>query len=242
VKIEVWSDFVCPYCYIGKRKLEAALAEFPQKNDVEIQFKSYQLDPNSPPYSGQDFYESMSKKFGSAEQAKQMMVNVADQAKMVGLNFHFDTMKPTNTFNAHRLEKFAATHGKGAEVAEKLLYANFTESKDVGNIDILANIAADTGLDKDEALAALQDDNAYADEVRADIDEAKQFGITGVPFFIFNRKYSLSGAQPKETFLQVLEKVSEEEKSIPTLESLAVNTEHDATCGDDGCDIPTQKE
>src|SRR5699024_9645257 len=113
----------------------------------------------------------MSKKFGSAEQAKQMMVNVADQAKMVGLNFHFDTMKPTNTFNAHRIEKFSETHSKSAEVAEKLLYANFTESKDVGNIDILANIAADTGIDKDEALAALQDDNAYADEVRADIDE-----------------------------------------------------------------------
>src|SRR5699024_11166526 len=94
----------------------------------------------------------------------------------------------------------------------------------------------------DEVLAALQDDNAYADEVRADIDEAKQFGITGVPFFIFNRKYSLSGAQPKETFLQALEKVSEEEKSIPTLESLSVNKGQDASCGNEGCDSTTQKE
>jgi len=241
MKIEIWSDFVCPFCYIGKRKLEKALAQFPQKEKVKIEFKSYQLDPNSPPYTGQDFYENMAAKFGSVEQSKQMTAGIAEQAKLEGLDFYFDTMKPTNTLDAHRLAKFAETHGKGDEITEMLLYANFTESKDVGNDETHAENADDVNLNKEEALTALQDKQAYAEEVHADIEEAKQLGITGVPYFIFNRKYVLSGAQPTEVFAQALDKVWEEEKPNTTFENLAPTDESDAACGDDGCAIPDQK-
>lgn len=242
MKIEIWSDFVCPFCYIGKRKLEEALATFPHKDQVEIEFKSYQLDPNTPPYSGQDFYESMGAKFGNAEQAKQMMGGIVEQAKLVGLEFNFDTMKAANTFNAHRLTKFAREHGKDAIVSEKLLYANFTESKDIGNIEVLSEIASEAGLNKEEVLAALQDKEAYAKEVKSDIEEAKQLGITGVPYFIFNRKFALSGAQQTETFVQALEKAWEEEQGVPTFENLSPSNDSDGACGDDGCAVPEQKE
>lgn len=238
MKIEIWSDVVCPFCYIGKRKLEEALNTFPHKNDVTIEFKAYQLDPNAAPYSGQDFYENMAAKFGSVEQAKQMTANIVDQAKSVGLDFHFDTMKPTNTFDAHRISKFAKEHGKDAAISEKLLHANFTDSKDVGNHETLADIAAEVGLDKREALKVLQDENAYRDEVNKDIAEAKQFGISGVPYFIFNRKYAISGAQPPEAFTQALEKVWEEENKVTPFQDLSTDT--DGACGPDGCAVPNQ--
>jgi len=241
MKIEIWSDFVCPFCYIGKRKLEEALAVFTDKERVELEFKSFQLDPNAPLYTGQNFYESMAKKFGSVEQSKQMTAGITEQAKLVGLDFRFDTMKPTNTFDAHRLTKFAAEKRKGAVLSEKLLYANFTDSKDIGSIETLLEIAEEAGLDKNDVLAVLQDEQAYKKEVYADIEEARQFGITGVPYFIFNRKYAISGAQPTEAFTQALNKVWEEEKSIKTFETLSSNNEADATCADGSCTIPDQK-
>lgn len=241
MKIEIWSDYVCPFCYIGKRKLENALEGFSQKGQVDIEFKSYQLDPNTPPYNGQDFYEELSKKFGGGiEQAKQMSAGIVEQAKEVGLEFNFDTMKPTNTFDAHRLTKFARAQGKDAAVSEKLMYANFTESTDVGDIDVLTEIAVEAGLDKEEARAALEDKNAYADEVRADIEEARNFGITGVPYFIFNRKYALSGAQQQEMFVQALTKVFEEEQAVPAFESLTPD-DGDGACGPEGCEVPQDK-
>lgn len=236
MKIEIWSDFVCPFCYIGKRNLEEALKKFNEKDSFEIEFKSYQLDPNTPPYTGQDFYESMGEKFGGKEQAKQMMTGITDQAKSVGLDFRFDTMKPTNTFDAHRLTKLAKKHAKDAEITEKLLFANFTESKDVGNIDTLAEIAENVGLNKEEALTILQDKDAFAREVHADIEEAKKLGVTGVPYFVFNRKYATSGAQPVDVFIQTIEKALEEEQSIPTFKDLSKN-DTNSTCDDDGCSI-----
>lgn len=238
MKIEIWSDVVCPFCYIGKRKMEEALNDFSHKDDVTTEFKAYQLDPNAKPYSGQDFYEGMAAKFGGAEQAKQMTANIVEQAKSVGLTFHFDTMKPTNTFDAHRITKFAKAHGKDAEISEKLLHANFTESKDVGNHETLAAIAADVGLDKDDALRVLKDENAYRDEVNHDIQEAQQLGISGVPYFIFNRKYAISGAQPAEAFTQALEKVWDEENQVTPLQDLS--TDSDGECGPDGCAVPDQ--
>ncbi|VDG97703.1 Protein-disulfide isomerase [Lysinibacillus sphaericus] len=241
MKIEIWSDFVCPFCYIGKRKLEIALDEIRGKDRIEIEFKSFQLDPGSAKYSGQDFYESMGAKFGGAEKAKQMTTSIAEQAKEVGLDFHFDTMKPTNTFDAHRMTKFAKVHGKDAVLAEKLLYANFTQSKDVGNEVILVELAVEAGLSKEEALAVASDPNAYADEVRADIEEAKQLGVTGVPFFVFNRKYAISGAQPPEAFLQAIEKILEEEQPVSVFENLSPDNGEDATCTDGSCAIPEEK-
>lgn len=238
MKIEIWSDFVCPFCYIGKRKLELAMEEIKGKDNIDIEFKSFQLDPDSPKYNGQDFYESMGAKFGGAEKAKQMMGSITEQAKEVGLEFNFDTMKPTNTFDAHRMTKFAKVHGKDAVLAEKLLYANFTQSKDVGNEMILVELAVEAGLSKEEALAVASNPDAYADEVRADIEEAKQLGVTGVPFFVFNRKYAISGAQPPEAFVQALEKVLEEEKPVSAFENLSPDNGADATCEDGSCAVP----
>lgn len=239
MKIEVWSDIVCPFCYIGKRKLEEALAEFPHKEEVEVEFKSYQLDPSTPPYTGQDFYESMALKFGSVEQSKQMMVGITEQGKLAGLDLQFDTMKPTNTLDAHRITKFAKEHGKDGLITEELLYANFTESKDIGNIEVLADIAEKVGLNKAEALAVLEDKEAYAKDVHADIAEAKQLGITSVPYFIFDRKYAIKGGQPAEAFTEVLNKVWEEAQVVTPIQTLSTDT--DGTCGDDGCEVPDKK-
>lgn len=241
MKVEIWSDIVCPFCYIGQHKFEEALKAFPENEKVEIDFKSYQLDPNTPPYSGQNFYESMAVKFGSVEQSKQMMASVVEQAKEAGLDFHFDTMKPANTFDAHRLIKLAKAHDKATLITDKLFYANFTESKDIGNIDILLEIASDVGLNKEEARITLQDKQAYAKEVYADIEEAKKLDITGVPSFIFNRKYALSGAQSTEAFTQALEKILAEENEVPTFENLTTDNNSDGVCGDDGCEVPDQK-
>ncbi|MEH7012308.1 DsbA family oxidoreductase [Neobacillus niacini] len=243
MKIEVWSDFVCPFCYIGKARLEEALSQFPHRDSVEVEFKSFELDPNSPPYSGKSIHESLASKYGmSIEQAKQMNQNVGQQAATVGLTFNFDNMKPTNTFNAHRLAKFAKTQGKEAAITEKLLYAYFTDSKNVGDLETLADIAVASGLNREESLKVLQDEKAYANDVRIDQSIAQQYQITGVPFFIVNQKYAISGAQPTSTFAGALQKVWEEENPAPVLQDLSTVSAEDASCVDGNCIIPEKKE
>ncbi|PLR77068.1 disulfide bond formation protein DsbA [Bacillus sp. V3-13] len=242
MKIEVWSDFVCPFCYIGKRRLEAALAQFPHKDQVEIEYKSFELDANAPKNSGKSIHESLAAKYGmSVEEAKQANANVGQQAASAGLTFNFDTMKPTNTFDAHRLAKFAKYHGKEAEVTEKLLYAYFTESKDLSNFETLADIAEAAGLDRQEAVNALQDQNAFANEVRIDESIAQQYGIRGVPYFVINSKYAISGAQPAETFTSALQKVWEEENPAPKLQDLSADGADDAFCADGSCAVPPRE-
>jgi predicted DsbA family dithiol-disulfide isomerase len=240
MKIEVWSDYVCPFCYIGKRRLEMALAQFPHKDQVEVEFKSFELDPNSPRNTGESIHEVLAKKYGmSVEQAKQSNRGVGQQAASVGLTFNFDEMKPTNTFDAHRLAKFAKTLGKEKELSEKLLYAYFTESKHIGDHETLADIAVSSGLDREKALAVLQDQNAFASEVKLDEALAQQYGVRGVPFFVINQKYAISGAQPLETFTGALQKVWEEESASPVFEDLS--TDEDVSCADGSCVIPEQK-
>ncbi|MGJ7913005.1 DsbA family oxidoreductase [Neobacillus sp. LXY-1] len=240
MKIEVWSDFVCPFCYIGKRRLEMALEQFPHKDQVEVEFKSFELDPNSPNYNGQNIHEVLAKKYGmSVEQAKQANKGVGQQAASVGLTFNFDDMKPTNTFDAHRLAKFAKAEGKEGAITEKLLFGYFSESKLVSDHETLANIAEEVGLDRQKALEVLQDETAYASDVRMDEALSQQYGISGVPFFIVNQKYAISGAQPLETFVGALQKVWEEESATPVLQNLS--TDDDVSCADGSCAIPEQK-
>lgn len=236
MKIEVWSDYVCPFCYIGKRKLEAALAEFPHKESVEIIFKSYQLDPHAETYHGQDYMEQLAKKFGSLEQVQQMTANVKKQAALVGLDFDFKHMKPTNTFTAHRLTKYAETIGKANALTEALLHAHFIDGKDVGHTDDLVTIAASVSIDETDAKEIIENVDAYQAEVEKDLQEAAQFQITGVPFFIFNRKYAISGAQPTETFAQALNQVWEEENQAAPFQT--IGSDATATCDETGCDIP----
>jgi predicted DsbA family dithiol-disulfide isomerase len=236
MKIEVWSDYVCPFCYIGKRRLEEALAQFPNNDQVEVEFKSFELDPNAPKKSDKNIHESLAQKYGmSVEQAKQANENVGKQASSVGLTYNFDNMKLTNTFDAHRLTKFAKTVGKDHELTEKILYGHFTESKYLGDYETLATIADSVGIN------VLHDKNAYANEVRIEEGIAKQYGISGVPYFVINQKYAISGAQPTETFLNALQKVWEEENPPKVLKDLSSDGTDDVICTDDHCVIMPNK-
>jgi predicted DsbA family dithiol-disulfide isomerase len=240
MKIEVWSDYVCPFCYIGKRRLELALDQFPHKDQVEVEFKAFELDPNSPSYNGESIHDVLAKKYRmSVEQAKQANQNVGQQAATVGLSYQFDEMKPTNTFDAHRLAKFAKTKGKADEVSEKLLQAYFTEGKNIGDFDTLADLAEASGLNRQEVLNGLQDKTMFANEVRADESIAQQYQIGGVPYFIINSKYAISGAQPLETFKGALQKVWEEEAPKSIFQDLS--TEQDVSCADGNCIIPEKE-
>ncbi|MBK5426680.1 DsbA family oxidoreductase [Bacillus sp. TH30] len=231
MKIEVWSDFVCPFCYIGKRRLEMALEQFPHKKDVEVEFKSFELDQNAPIYSGTSINEVLASKYGiSVEEADRNNIQLGNHAASMGLSFNFEEMKPTNTFDAHRLAKFAKDQGKEKEITENLLFAYFTESRNLSDVETLANIAEASGLDREEALNVIHNKNAYANEVRIDESIAQQYKITGVPYFIVNQKYAISGAQPLETFVGALQQVWEEENPKSELQDLSINSTTDDYC------------
>lgn len=211
MKIDIWSDVACPFCFIGKRHLEAALEKFPQKDKVEVTWHSFELDPGAAIDYKENQYELLAKKYGmSPEQAKESTERVAASGAATGINFDFDRVIPTNTFNAHRLIQLAAQHGKQNEVEELLFTAMFTEGKHVGRIETLEAIGAAAGLD----TTGLFTSDAYTKNVRADEAEAQELGIRGVPFFVFDRKYAVSGAQPVNVFEQTLQKVWEESRPV----------------------------
>lgn len=242
MKVEVWSDFVCPFCYIGKRRLESALNRFEHKDQVEVEFKSYELDPNSPKKIGRSIHEVIAEKYGmSMEEARNTNSGIAQQAKEEGLTYHFDAMQPSNTFDAHRLAQFAKTKGKEADVTEKLLHAYFTESRLLSDLETLADIASEAGISREEALKVLNNEEAYANEVRMDEQVARQIGVRGVPFFVINQKYAISGAQPSEAFLGALQKVWAEESAAPVLQDLSEGSGSGPACADGSCDIPERK-
>ncbi|WP_277680283.1 DsbA family oxidoreductase [Gracilibacillus dipsosauri] len=220
MKIEIWSDFVCPYCYIGKRRLELALYEFEYRDRVKIEFKSFELDPDSqakPP--NQSIHEYLALKKGMPlEDVKRMHELVGKQAAAIGLIYNFDTMQHTNTFDAHRLAKYAEKKNLGAKMTEKLLHAYFTDSELISDHHILKRLAIEVGLDGAEVEELLAT-NRYANRVREDQELASEMGVGSVPFFVFNEKYAISGAQPKEIFKQILQKVWEEDQEQFELQS-----------------------
>ena len=214
MKIEVWSDFVCPFCYIGKRKLENALNQFEYKDEIELIFRSFELDPNSKKKVDGNIHEIIAKKYGiSVEQAKASNDQIIAQAKALGLNYNFEDLMPTNTFDAHRLSHYAKTEGKSNALSERILKAYFVDALNISDHETLANLAGEVGLDTEKALKVLES-NQYEQEVRQDEENASRLRISGVPYFVFNDKYSVSGAQPTELFLEVLEKVKKEETLI----------------------------
>ncbi|MGE7875679.1 DsbA family oxidoreductase [Bacillus paramycoides] len=242
MKIEVWSDFVCPFCYIGKRRLEMALEQFPHRDDVQVEFKSFELDPNTPIYSGTSISEVIAAKYEiSVEETNRNNIQIGNHAASIGLSFNFEEMKPTNTFDAHRLAKFAKDQGKEKEITENLLFAYFTESRNLSDAETLSTIAETSGLDKKEALNVINNKNAYANEVRIDEAIAQQYKITGVPYFIVNQKYAISGAQPLETFVGALQQVWEEENPKSEPQNLSINSTTDAYCTDGSCSIPPKE-
>ncbi len=212
MKIEIWSDVVWPFCYIGKRRLEAALDQFQGKDDVEILWHSFQLDPSAKREEGKDIYDHLAEKYGQdREWAVSVNKNLVENASKMGLEYNFDKVIPTNTFDAHRLIHLASANGLQAEAEERYFAAYFTEGKDLSDHDTLVGLAAEVGLDGDEARRTLESSD-YADAVKGDIEEAESLGINAVPFFVFNRRYAISGAQPTHLFLETLQKVAEEQK------------------------------
>lgn len=234
MKIEVWSDYVCPFCYIGKRTLENALVQSGFESQAEVSFKAYQLNPDTPTDSAVPTYESLAKKFGKTiEEAKEMTEGVAQHARSVGLEYDFDNMMEANTLAAHRLVKWAETKNKDAELTEQLMHQYFIEAKNVGNHRVLLNIVEAVGLSSSEAQQVLESDQ-FMSEVQLDIAEAGQIGVQGVPFFVVNRKYAISGAQPLEAFVEALEQIAEEEGIRPKLKPMG--KKKTSYCTGDSCD------
>lgn len=234
MKIEIWSDFVCPFCYIGKRRLEDAIQSLPGYAEVELHYKSFELDPDARTESKPLMHEKLAKKYNrTLTQAKEMTSQTEGEAKEAGLTFRFDQMIPANTFEAHRVAKYAELQGKNHEVTERFLKAALSEGKNIGDSETIYNLAVETGLNP-EAVEHILSGDDYTEEVRDDEREAYQLGVQGVPFFVINRKYAISGAQPKETFEQALQQVWEEEKDTPAFTSL--NTNKGSACTEDGCD------
>lgn len=210
IKVEIWSDVVCPFCYIGKRRFEHALEKFPNRNDVEIEWRSFQLDPEVKPVPGMSINEYLAKRKGvSVAEGKQMNDYMADMAKEVGLHYDFDKAVVTNTTNAHQLIQLAKKHQLGDKAEERFFAAYYTEGQDLNNPETLVKLAAEIGLDETESRQVLQNDT-YKEAVLHDQYEAAQVGARGVPFFVFNNKYAISGAQPTETFLQALNQIWQE--------------------------------
>lgn len=206
MKVEIWSDVVCPFCYIGKRKFEVALAQFENKDNIEIEWKSFQLAPNQTTMPDKKLDEFLAEKKGwSLEQAKQMNDRVVQMAQQVGLDYHLDNAIPANTHKAHELIHFAKEHGKQGEAKERLLRSYFTEGKNIDDIPTLIQLGKEIGLEEATLKSALESDT-HSDGVRTDIYEAGQVGVRGVPFFVFNKKYAVSGAQEVSTFLETIEK------------------------------------
>lgn len=211
MKIDIWSDFVCPWCYIGKRRLEAALEEFGE--DVELRWHSFQLDPSAPKEATADLVGSLSQKFGIPRQrAQAMMDQITETGASEGLEINFDKALTGNTFEAHRVLHLAGERGLQAQMKERLMAAYFTEGRDVSDVETLVELALEVGLSEEEVRSTLSSDE-FEQEVRFDIAQARQIGVTGVPFFLINEKYGVPGAQPPAVLVQALKQAKEELKS-----------------------------
>lgn len=218
MKIDIWSDIGCPFCYLGTTQLNQALAAFEHKGEVQVQHHSFQLDPSAPFETTETLNEMLSNKKGfSVEQADSMNQRVAAMFESAGLVMNYKQAVPVNTFKAHRLAHFAAQHGKQEAMQTRLFKAFFTDAKNVADTDTLVQLASDVGLDKEQARRALESDECM-DSVKADIEQAARYGIQGVPFFIFNGKYAISGAQGSEAFSRALQQIWQDLHLSPATE------------------------
>ncbi|MFY0255757.1 DsbA family oxidoreductase [Chitinophaga sp. 30R24] len=221
MKVEIWSDIMCPFCYIGKRRFEAALEQFPDKGHITVEWKSFQLNPSLKSQPGKNVYDYVAELKGqSREWSVAMHEQLAGTAREVGLTYNFDKAVIANSFDAHRLIQLAKKHQLGDAAEERLFIAYFTEGKDVSNQETLLELGVELGLDRAEVSAALAS-GEYATAVNQDGHEAEQLGIRGVPFFVLDRKYGVSGAQPVEAFTQALSQAfAEWKQSQPAIVEL----------------------
>ncbi|MCH9816241.1 MAG: DsbA family oxidoreductase [Actinomycetia bacterium] len=237
MKVQIWSDVVCPWCYVGKRRFEAALAEFEHRDQVELTWRSFELDPAADPSSASadgQYVQRLAAKYGkSVPDAQQMLDQMQQVAAAEGLDFRFDLARTGNTFDAHRLLHLALARGVQDELKEKLDNATFTHGLAVSDHEELARVAVSAGLDETEVKSVLDSDQ-FADAVRADEVKARAYGISGVPFFVVDDKYGVSGAQPPEQLLAVLTQAWAERDPAPVLVHAH---EGGAMCDGDSCTL-----
>ena len=231
MRVDIWSDIVCPFCYIGKKRLEAAAEQ--AGVELEIHWHSFELDPEAPPRQEISNSERLAQKYNrTIAEVEDMQRNIAEMAKAEGIEFNWENANSGNTFNAHRIVHLAQSKGLGSEAKEALFYSYMTQGLPIGERETLEDVASRIGLNPVEVDDLLESD-AYADFVKFDEEVAReQLQVTGVPFFVFDQRVALAGAQPTEVFKQVMEKALE---APATTEA---NNEDAPTCADDECEVP----
>jgi predicted DsbA family dithiol-disulfide isomerase len=230
MKVQIWSDVMCPFCYIGKRRFEEALTHFNHRDEIEVEWKSFQLSPSLQTDTQISVYQSLANSKGwQPEYARQVTAQVTEMAEQVGLSYNFDAAVVANSFKAHRFSHLAKKHGLGDAAEEQLFNAYFTTGKNIDDDDTLIALGVEIGLNADEVREVLTTD-AYADDVRQDMAEAEDLRIHGVPFFVMNNHYAVSGAQATEVFLNTLQAAYAEWQQHPQPASGADG----ASCDADG--------
>jgi predicted DsbA family dithiol-disulfide isomerase len=228
VQLEIWSDIACPWCYVGKRRLEAALAAYDHADEVTVTWRSFELDPAAPREREEDGATHLAQKYGvPRERALEMQAQMTEVAAGDGLDFRFDRARGGNTFDAHRLIHLAAAHGRQDAMKERLMRAYLSEGEPIGDPEALARLGTEAGLPPDEVRDLLAGDR-YAAEVREDERTASALGIQAVPFFVVDRRLGASGAQPPEVLLELLRRARPETPAVPVVAA-------GETCGIDGC-------
>lgn len=232
MKVQIWSDVMCPFCYIGKRRFEEALSTFNYRDEVEIEWKSFQLNPALKTNTSISVYQSLADSKGwQLDYAKQVTGQVAEMAEQVNLNFNFDSAVVANSFKAHRFSHLAKKYNLGNQAEELLFRSYFTDGKNVDDDETLAELGKEVGLNPDEVIETLNAPEAYAADVNQDIQEAEALGIRGVPFFVVNNKYAVSGAQATEVFLNTLYTAYAEWQQLP---DGSLNAGDGPACSTDG--------
>jgi predicted DsbA family dithiol-disulfide isomerase len=232
--VEIWSDVVCPWCYIGKRRFETALAGFAERDQVEVVWRAYELDPNAPARREGDPAERLARKYGiSVDQARASQAQLTELAATEGLDYHLDRAAGGNTFDAHRLIHLAADAGLGDAMKERLLRAYLVEAAPIGDRATLVALAGEVGIDPETAEQILAGDD-YTQAVRADELRAREIDVTGVPFFLFDGRLGIAGAQSPDLLGRVLERAWVESRPVVVM---ANDLADDAACSDDGCTI-----
>ena len=249
MQVEIWSDVVCPWCHVGKRRFEAALDRLADRDQVEVQWKSFELDPGARSYDPSndadegDYADRLARKYGTSRTGAQRMLDTMTAAAAAeGLDFHFEKAVKANTFDAHQVIHLAGERGLQDTVKERLLRGYFSEGAALGDRTVLSRLAAEAGLDPDEVTAALEDQR-YAAAVREDEAEAARLGISAVPFFVVNRKYGIAGAQPVDQILEVLQQAWAEAHPLimvsgdPTVAGRHAAAESAPGCGPESCAV-----
>ena len=234
MRIEIWSDYACPYCYIGKRYLEQALKEFEHADSLEVVYRAFELDPSAAKEATTTTFGRIEHKYGKSRgQAQEMIDHIVAMGARVDLDMRYDSVRYTNTFDAHRLTKFAFRHGKGLEMSERLFNAYFTQNLPLADHGVLIEIAAEMGLDRAETQAMLASDS-FAEDVRADEHRAHEMGIRSVPHMVIDGQHNFVGAQPKSNLLTAIREIWAEQQAREQVSSV-----DGIVCDIDGCRLPS---